>query len=88
MLRLTSFQHLVDLGRIASLRGIEWQNGWVRVGATTTESVDAAEVGRHALSSLTSSSSDLHGSAEHRSDVGAVMVSRAWRAARREAAGE
>jgi len=41
-LRLTVFDHLVDLGRIAELRGIERRNGSLWIGAGTTE----AAVGR------------------------------------------
>jgi carbon-monoxide dehydrogenase medium subunit len=41
-LRLTAFGHLVDVGRIDGLRGIERRNGGVRIGAGTT----AAAVGR------------------------------------------
>ncbi len=36
-LRLAMFEHLVDIGRIAELRGIERRNGAVWVGAGTTE---------------------------------------------------
>jgi carbon-monoxide dehydrogenase medium subunit len=36
-LRLAMFDHLVDIGRIAELRGIERRNGAVWVGAGTTE---------------------------------------------------
>lgn len=36
-LRLTAFDHLVDIGRIDALRGIERRNGSLWVGATTTE---------------------------------------------------
>ena len=36
-LRLTSFEHLVDIGRVDGLRGIEQRNGSVWVGAGTTE---------------------------------------------------
>src|SRR3954447_4062136 len=36
-LRLTSFEHLVDVGRIDGLRGIEQRNGSLWVGAGTTE---------------------------------------------------
>jgi carbon-monoxide dehydrogenase medium subunit len=36
-LRLTAFDHLVDIGRIDSLRGVERRNGSLWVGATTTE---------------------------------------------------
>ncbi len=43
-LRLTAFGHLVDIGRIDALRGIERRNGGVRIGAGTT----AAAVGRSA----------------------------------------
>ncbi len=34
-LRLTRFDHLVDLGRIAELRGVETVNGSIRLGAMT-----------------------------------------------------
>jgi carbon-monoxide dehydrogenase medium subunit len=37
-LRLAVFDHLVDLGRILDLRGIEPQNGTMRIGAGTTQS--------------------------------------------------
>jgi aerobic carbon-monoxide dehydrogenase medium subunit len=37
-LRLAVFDHLVDLGRIDDLRGIERQNGTMRIGAGTTQS--------------------------------------------------
>lgn len=45
-LRLTVFEHLVDIGRIAELKGIERRDGAVWVGAGTTEAVvgDSAEV--------------------------------------------
>jgi carbon-monoxide dehydrogenase medium subunit len=36
-LRLSAFDHLVDIGRIAELRGIERQNGSLRIGAATTQ---------------------------------------------------
>jgi carbon-monoxide dehydrogenase medium subunit len=36
-LRLARFEHLVDLGRIAALRGIENTNGGIRIGAMTTQ---------------------------------------------------
>src|SRR4051794_13887341 len=36
-MRLTSFEQLVDIGRVADLRGIEQRNGSVWVGAGTTE---------------------------------------------------
>jgi carbon-monoxide dehydrogenase medium subunit len=36
-LRLAVFEHLVDLGRIPSLRGIERRNGSLRVAAATTQ---------------------------------------------------
>ncbi|MBW8826999.1 MAG: xanthine dehydrogenase family protein subunit M [Acidobacteria bacterium] len=36
-LRLTSFPHLVDLGRVADLRGVEQANGSVRIKAMTTQ---------------------------------------------------
>jgi carbon-monoxide dehydrogenase medium subunit len=34
-LRLTRFEHLVDVNRVAELSGIERREGWLRVGATT-----------------------------------------------------
>ena len=40
-LRLTRFEHLVDLGRVSELVGIDRSNGTVTIGAMTTE----AEVG-------------------------------------------
>jgi aerobic carbon-monoxide dehydrogenase medium subunit len=36
-LRLAAFEHLVDLGRVDELRGIERTNGSVRIGAGTTQ---------------------------------------------------
>ena len=36
-LRLAVFEHLVDIGRIAELAGIERRNGSLWVGAGTTE---------------------------------------------------
>jgi carbon-monoxide dehydrogenase medium subunit len=36
-LRLAAFEHLVDIGRIAELRGIERRDGSVRIGAATTQ---------------------------------------------------
>ena len=36
-LRLATFEHLVDISRLDELRGIERQNGSVRIGAATTE---------------------------------------------------
>jgi carbon-monoxide dehydrogenase medium subunit len=36
-LRLTAFDHLVDLGRIEELRGVERRNGSLWIGAGTTE---------------------------------------------------
>src|SRR3954452_17653833 len=36
-LRLTSFEHLVDIGRVPGLRGVEMRDGSVRIGAGTTE---------------------------------------------------
>ena len=48
-LRLAVFDHLVDLGRIDQLRGIERQNGTMRIGAGTTQSAIEAssEVAAH-----------------------------------------
>ncbi|WP_225991246.1 FAD binding domain-containing protein [Actinomadura montaniterrae] len=50
--------------------------------------IDAADVGRTAMSELASVPSDLHGSAAYRTRVGAVMVARAWRRAVEEAKGD
>jgi aerobic carbon-monoxide dehydrogenase medium subunit len=36
-LRLTAFDHLVDIGRLEGLRGIELADGGVRIGAGTTQ---------------------------------------------------
>lgn len=47
--------------------------------------VAAEDIGRAATSALNSVPADLHGSAEYRRRVGAVMVTRAWRRAVREA---
>jgi carbon-monoxide dehydrogenase medium subunit len=47
--------------------------------------VRADEVGRLAMTGLDSIPTDLHGSAEYRRRVGAVMAARAWAAAVREA---
>src|SRR3954463_2711722 len=44
-LRLTSFEHLVDIGRVDGLGGVEQRNGSVWVGAGTTET----EVGANEL---------------------------------------
>jgi carbon-monoxide dehydrogenase medium subunit len=38
-LRLARFEHLVDVGRVAELRGIERRNGEVVIGATTRDAV-------------------------------------------------
>ncbi len=54
------------------------------VGERLSE-IDAEEVGQLAVSTLESIPSDLHGSAQYRKRVGAVMVSRAWATAREEA---
>jgi carbon-monoxide dehydrogenase medium subunit len=35
VLRLSRFEHLIDLGRVEELRGIERVNGSVRIGAMT-----------------------------------------------------
>src|SRR5262245_54067518 len=40
-LRLTAFDHLVDLGRIAELSGVERRNGSLWIGAGTTETAVA-----------------------------------------------
>jgi carbon-monoxide dehydrogenase medium subunit len=38
-LRLARFEHLVDVGRVAELRGIERRNGDVVIGATTRDAI-------------------------------------------------
>jgi carbon-monoxide dehydrogenase medium subunit len=44
-LRLTAFEHLVDIGRLDELQGIERTNGTVRVGAATTQAtIERADV--------------------------------------------
>lgn len=49
-LRLAVFEHLVDLGRVESLRGIERVGDTVRVGATTTQStVERSEIAADAV---------------------------------------
>jgi aerobic carbon-monoxide dehydrogenase medium subunit len=55
-------------------------------GSAVTD-VDATELGAMAVSALGSIPSDLHGSAEYRTRVGAVMVARAWQRAVDEARG-
>ena len=54
------------------------------VGVAATD-VDAAELGRAAVSSLTPVPSDLHASADYRTRVGATLVERAWTKAVAEA---
>ncbi len=49
--------------------------------------LDPDELGRLAVSGLDAIPSDLHGSSDYRARVGAVMVARAWAAAREEALG-
>ena len=44
-LRLAAFDHLIDIGRLSELRGIEERDGSVWIGAATTE----AEIGRSGL---------------------------------------
>ena len=51
------------------------------------DDLDPEEIGHLAVAGLGSVPDDLHGSAEYRRRVGAVMVSRAWSAAREEARG-
>jgi carbon-monoxide dehydrogenase medium subunit len=38
-LRLARFEHLVDIGRVAELRGVERRNGHVAIGAATRDAV-------------------------------------------------
>jgi len=54
------------------------------VGRPAAE-VDAEEIGRAATAELDSVPADVHGSADYRRRVGAVMVTRAWRRALEEA---
>jgi carbon-monoxide dehydrogenase medium subunit len=56
------------------------------LGATAAE-VDAVELGRAAVADLTAVPSDLHGSSDYRTRVGATMVERAWTQAIEEARG-
>lgn len=65
--------------------------------ATTTESevlgrpvaeIDPAEVGRSATAALNAVPADIHGSAEYRRRIGAVMVARAWTRAVEEASND
>ena len=55
------------------------------LGGRAVGEVDAAELGRLAVSGLDSVPGDLHGSAAYRLRVGAAMVSRAWSRASAEA---
>ena len=55
------------------------------VAGRPVEELEPEEVGRLAMAGLDSVASDLHGSAEYRKRVGAVMVERAWIAATTEA---
>ncbi|HKY66413.1 MAG TPA: FAD binding domain-containing protein [Acidimicrobiales bacterium] len=57
------------------------------VAGVAVSDIDPDEVGRVAVSGLTSIPSDLHGSAAYRARVGAAMASRAWAAATQEALG-
>lgn len=52
------------------------------------DELSAEEIGRAAVSALDSVPSDLHGSADYRRRVGAVMVARAWRRAVEEASND
>jgi carbon-monoxide dehydrogenase medium subunit len=52
---------------------------------TNVADVDADDLGQDAVSGLESIPSDLHGSADYRARVGAVMVARAWNHAVEEA---
>jgi carbon-monoxide dehydrogenase medium subunit len=54
------------------------------VGAAVRD-LDPEEVGRLAVADLARVPSDLHGSSAYRIRIGAVVVARAWSAARREA---
>ena len=57
------------------------------VAGVAVSDIDPDEVGRAAVSGLTSIPSDLHGSSAYRARVGAAMASRAWAAATQEALG-
>nr|WP_307875299.1 hypothetical protein [Frankia nepalensis] len=52
------------------------------------DELDAAELGRLAMSGLEDVPADLQGSADYRIRVGAAMVARAWAAASNEAIGQ
>ena len=58
----------------------------VAVTGQAADAVSGEEVGRLAMDGLSEIPSDLQGSADYRSRVGATMVARAWAAAVREAA--
>jgi carbon-monoxide dehydrogenase medium subunit len=55
------------------------------VTGATIDDIDVARVGELAMSTLESVPSDLHGSADYRIRVGALMVARAWERAIEEA---
>ncbi|WP_328395420.1 FAD binding domain-containing protein [Nocardia sp. NBC_00416] len=57
------------------------------VGRPAAE-VDATEVGRSATAALSSVPADIHGSADYRRRIGAVMVARAWTRAVEEASND
>jgi carbon-monoxide dehydrogenase medium subunit len=50
--------------------------------------VDAAELGRAVTADLNSVPADIHGSADYRRRIGAVMVARAWHRAVEEASND
>jgi carbon-monoxide dehydrogenase medium subunit len=58
----------------------------VAVTGQAADAVSGEEVGRLAMGALSEIPSDLQGSADYRSRVGATMVARAWAAAVRQAA--
>jgi aerobic carbon-monoxide dehydrogenase medium subunit len=58
----------------------------VAVTGQAADGITAEEVGRLTMGGLSDIPSDLQGSANYRSRVGATMVARAWAAAVREAA--
>jgi carbon-monoxide dehydrogenase medium subunit len=54
----------------------------------TAAAVDAAELGRAVTADLNSVPADIHGSADYRRRIGAVMVARAWHRAVEEASND
>jgi carbon-monoxide dehydrogenase medium subunit len=75
-LRLTRFDHLIDINRVAGLSGIEVVDGEVRVGATTRQSdVIKSTVVREALPLLPIASSNVgHFQIRNRGTIGGSIA--------------